>query len=371
MAITERYVTTTGAGAHDGSSEANAWSLTEALTNAAAGDRVNVKKGTYTLGANWTGTNAGTVAQPIIWRGYNSTIGDISTVSSIQSNKTLALDTTNFPVIDGAASYTVTPKNYTLLESLKFTHSTITGSGVVLTGTCVHCRLCSFNTTGSNASGGRTQLGGTGNILMHCEVIQTGTGNGFTGALYVSTQAMIYGCLVKGSLTSSSTGALRADGSQVSIINSIVYAASVDAVYTGTTNPILMIVNSSLYAPNGACVAQGNVAATSAITIINCMMTDSSYAYNNRNSGTSNRPTIRNGNRTRDNANADVGATDWPIWEAVTTDTGSSTSDYIDLTGLTDFRLVSGSPSVRAALIPAGDIGALQRQVTHAGAFLL
>ena len=90
MAITEKYVTTTGAGAHDGTSEANAWSLTEAIAAAAAGNRVNVKAGTYTLGAGAT-FPAGTVAAPIIWRGYSSTIGDL-TVAACQSAATLAID---------------------------------------------------------------------------------------------------------------------------------------------------------------------------------------------------------------------------------------------------------------------------------------
>jgi len=79
MAWTERYVSVAGGGAHDGTSEANAWTLAEAIAAPyAAGQRINVKAGTY---ANTTTTRtfgvAGTTTAPIWWRGYNATIGDL------------------------------------------------------------------------------------------------------------------------------------------------------------------------------------------------------------------------------------------------------------------------------------------------------
>lgn len=75
MAITEKYVTVTGGGLHDGTSEADAWTFTEALANAVAGDRVNVKLGTHTC--TTASTIDGTYANPIYVRGYVSTIGDL------------------------------------------------------------------------------------------------------------------------------------------------------------------------------------------------------------------------------------------------------------------------------------------------------
>jgi len=81
MAWTERYVTTTGAGLHDGSSEANAWDLAEAITNVNAGHRVNVKAGTYanttTSRTFGTGAGAATTTAPKWWRGYKTAIGDM------------------------------------------------------------------------------------------------------------------------------------------------------------------------------------------------------------------------------------------------------------------------------------------------------
>jgi hypothetical protein len=80
LSWTERYCSPTGAGAHDGTSEANAWTLAEAITNVNAGHRVNVKAGTYanttTNRTFGTGAGAATTAAPKWWRGYKTAIGD-------------------------------------------------------------------------------------------------------------------------------------------------------------------------------------------------------------------------------------------------------------------------------------------------------
>jgi hypothetical protein len=78
MAFNEKYVTVTGGGLHDGSSEANAWTLAEANLNASAGDRVNVKAGNYsfTTSGEILGV-AGTASSPVWWRGYKASIGDM------------------------------------------------------------------------------------------------------------------------------------------------------------------------------------------------------------------------------------------------------------------------------------------------------
>jgi hypothetical protein len=75
VAFNEKYVTVTGGGLHDGSSEANAWTFDEAIANVSAGDRVNVKLGTHTCSSSTT--TSGTYTNPIAVRGYVSTIGDL------------------------------------------------------------------------------------------------------------------------------------------------------------------------------------------------------------------------------------------------------------------------------------------------------
>lgn len=76
MAFTQKYCTPTGAGAHDGSSEANAWTLAEAIAETPKAGYIINMKGTFSVAADQTLSVAGSVTAPIIWRGYSSTIGD-------------------------------------------------------------------------------------------------------------------------------------------------------------------------------------------------------------------------------------------------------------------------------------------------------
>ena len=76
MAFTERYVTTAATGLGTGSSEADAWTLSQAWNNCAAGDRINIKAGVYILTSALYGSKSGTVSAPLAWRGYKTTIGD-------------------------------------------------------------------------------------------------------------------------------------------------------------------------------------------------------------------------------------------------------------------------------------------------------
>jgi hypothetical protein len=76
MAITERYVTAAAAGGGDGS-EGNPWTLAEALANVAKNERLNIKAdSTYDITSAIDFTNSGDTDEPILVRGYSSTIGD-------------------------------------------------------------------------------------------------------------------------------------------------------------------------------------------------------------------------------------------------------------------------------------------------------
>jgi len=77
MAITERYADFNGSGTDSGT-EANPWLTPASITaNAVAGDRINVLDGArYTIATSWASSTAGSATQPIIFRGYTTTIGD-------------------------------------------------------------------------------------------------------------------------------------------------------------------------------------------------------------------------------------------------------------------------------------------------------
>jgi hypothetical protein len=103
MAWAEKYVTADSDGG-DGSS-GNPWTLAEAIAGVAAGDRVNIKAGTY---ANTTTTltfaTAGTATAPIWWRGYKDTIGDMDAAPT--TNRTPGTDIPLWTFTTGQVSST-------------------------------------------------------------------------------------------------------------------------------------------------------------------------------------------------------------------------------------------------------------------------
>lgn len=99
MAYTEKYVTVTGGGLHDGSSEANSWTLTEALS-AVVGDRVNVKAGTYVIGSTINfSTQSGSTTNHFALRGYKTTIGDMDGIPT-----TVLVPGTDIPLVETPSS---------------------------------------------------------------------------------------------------------------------------------------------------------------------------------------------------------------------------------------------------------------------------
>lgn len=156
MAFTERYVSVTGAGAHDGTSAATAWTWAEMLgaanggAESRAGKRYNIISGTY---ANTTDTTAwsvaggaATAAAPCALRGYTSTIGDLEANGRTAGG---ALVTTNFPAVTWTTGSTVLPA-FMITQHVSFASAT-TGT-TVTTGTDNIIRRCVINNT--HASGG-------------------------------------------------------------------------------------------------------------------------------------------------------------------------------------------------------------------------
>lgn len=212
-ALTERYVSSLAGGGGDGSS-GTPWTLAEAVSSAAAGDRINIKAdGTYNVTSPGLTVSA---AGPIFWRGYTSTIGDggkatIDGGSSGASYRIVTVSASNhqfqdlkfqnngatgsaegfyisanenaiircvFTGMRGYGIYTTNIAHYIECEAygcnLSNTAGGAAGIGINLSGSaCVRC-ISHDNTAGANAHGFEAD----GGIILYRCISESNTGNG-------------------------------------------------------------------------------------------------------------------------------------------------------------------------------------------------
>jgi hypothetical protein len=204
MAWTERYVTTTGAGTHDGTSEANAWTLAEAITNSNAGHRLNVKAGTYantttslTFG---TGAGAGTTTSPKWWRGYTSAIGDLDAEPS-----SARVAGTDFPLLTFTSGSVTISGSYQTFSHFEF-RATAPGTRLV-GGSGAHLRLdrCRVDNQEAAGSSYAVRLDGNGLALTRCWFKATSSA---TSVVLAEERGVISGCVFSG----GGNGLLVGDG---------------------------------------------------------------------------------------------------------------------------------------------------------------
>ena len=353
MALVERYVSALASGGGDGS-EANPWTLAEALANAAAGDRVNIKAdGTYTVSANPTPTNDGSKAAPIIFRGYKTTIGD---GYQGRDNDTGALNTSNMPTIDlGSSYYWDHLKAWWIFESLNITGS-LNGSMVYVEGTGQDSifKSCSVKNTGTGASA--IALNIQQDVFVYDCDIETG---GTHTALYFSGwRGRAIQCRLR---APNGYGAKVNNGDYSYFAYCLFYECSYGAyLLTGSANYVDFYGCTFVDIKKDAIGTQSDQRYI--VGIINCMATDNGrfvnlYAQN---------PTFIVNARTRDNTSANNNLGDWPIYNEVTTDTGGQETDYADASN-DDYTLIASSPAVGEGPRSKADIGAYPNRGAFGG----
>lgn len=92
------YVTPSGKSSNNGRSESAAWNWQAAVDRVRAGDLVHVKAGNYNVSGLWF-KNSGTSSNPIVFRGYTSNPGDISSKPYGTMNYGNSIGSIGFPVI--------------------------------------------------------------------------------------------------------------------------------------------------------------------------------------------------------------------------------------------------------------------------------
>ena len=184
MAFVEKYVTVTGGGLHDGSSEANAWTLDEAWSNYSAGDRLNIKAGTYTLTQIMNPWTSGTVTAPVSLRGYKTAIGDLDNRPSSQ-----LVDGTDIPLIQttNTSYYIYYTANFSVVENISF-EATVQRPAIYARSAATYkrCRFVSVSTLVANPV---IDLGTNYPKFIDCYF--EGSGSGYQSAKSV----MFSGCI--------------------------------------------------------------------------------------------------------------------------------------------------------------------------------
>lgn len=361
MALTERYVSSSGvdtwANATSASTPAS-WATM--LTDAIAGDRVNIKQdGTYTLGASSAMTGVGTTTSPIILRGYKTAIGD---GNQGRTGANGALVTTNMPVIAYDATFGLSIGAFTILESLNV--SSNNSAPCVTLGTNCLVRSCKAINASTNASAIGI-AGNTNAVIFDCDAQLTGASGGSAAVANQGTSGVRVLC---NRISGGPAIGVNCTTNHVVIAGNLIFASTTNHIKVGSAGaPITILFNTLVGATStGILMTTGS---TNLSAIVGNMITDNG-AYGMNWVSAAGAGLFAN-NRFRDNTSGDVNlGTDWraaATYGEVTTDTGGPETDYTN-SGAGDYTLISASPAKAAGWLPYMDIGALQRQEAGGGA---
>lgn len=335
MAFTERYVTDAAGGGGVGT-EGDPWTLAQALTSAVAGDRVNILSDSgYSLGAD-TVSGIGTAVDVIVFRGYNSSIGDLQNPG--RSSSTGKLDTTGFPAI--TITGILTPNAFVIFQNLAFTgalSSAIVGSTSIDNWFMVECEV--INT--QNNSAAKAILGDNFLQTVSCDFECTGAAHNVVVDSDNSARHLY-----------TRVKSIANDGIQFNsgstIIGCLLIGNGVGQALAQTNAGILIAVGNTVY--NWATgIEQPNLAPTTIQIIINNHITDCSKYFDNLYSATDNIILIEVNNRTRDNTTPRTGVGDGILSGEVTTDTGDASTDYTNA-GADDLSLIAAAPGIDTGL---------------------
>jgi hypothetical protein len=220
----------------DGSS-GNPWSLTDAITNEAAGMRLNVLAGTYASTTTIrTLAAVGTVTAPIWWRGYKTTIGD-------QDANNVAVAGTDIPALTSTTGYFAVTGAHHILSNLDITSAAVTASKGTLTSSSNGLRAygCRFANTAAAANGCPIFSTGAPSTFERCSF--TATSSAFV--LNCGSDHMFLGCTING----GTTGFPGGGNINCHFLFCVFANQGADCISTSTGYG--MAVNCTFYSPGG------------------------------------------------------------------------------------------------------------------------
>ena len=170
MAWTERFVDASASGGGAGTSAADPWTLSEAITNGTGGMRINIKAGSYSLTGTVDVSPTTSVSSPLYWRGYKTTLGDLD--GALDSNPT---DATDIPFIQ--TSYRVRfNSNFIKFSGLSFSNLVSNQPVVYFLGSNYTIKNTRFRNPNSSISAELINGAGRDNhVYSNCEFSIAGT----------------------------------------------------------------------------------------------------------------------------------------------------------------------------------------------------
>jgi len=347
VSLIEHYVTADGADTYANSTNpATPCSLATALAGAGQGDRINVKAGAYSQGT--VTMPGGTAVDPIVWRGYYSTIGDLDNLGRSAAG---ALVTTNMPDITITATWTPAP--FCVLQNLDITGALSSALIASSTNDGWIMESCRIINTQNNAAASCVQ-GDDMCAAVNCDFQCTGAAHGFL--LDSDNSVVIQSCRFQ----------VVADKPcvqcQTGFINDSLFignAAAGTGIAVQASATVSLVLSNCTFYSLAAALTYPNAAGQNIPIVINCHATDCTVLFNNLYSATDEAYVVEYRNRTRDcGAPATrTGFVNAILAGEVTTDTGGIETDCNDA-GSGDFRLISAAPGFGAGPFPAQHIGA-------------
>ena len=354
MAITEHYVSADATTETWGNSTSSSTpcSLATALANAVAGDRINIKVGTYTQTANINFNTSGSTTSPIILRGVDATWAPITTARSGGNG---AISST-LPLIAFNSGYRWTTTGaQQIFDSLKVTGTYTSGSIMSMSSGSYHgFHGCIIENAGASGTVNGV-VGGAGDYFVDCDVSLTAAGaTSSTCITASSTAARVMFCRLYSA--ASSVGVSCVSGT---IIGNVIYGVGSHAISTSTSTSPLYVIGNTLVGITGSGI---NVATgySGQVFIFNNRITDAgAYAVSIVDANT---PSANGYNRfDRNTSGASTGSADWFTATSWQNNTAAQlvAAEYVNV-ATRDYNLVTTAEGIGDGMFYSRDIGALQ-----------